>query len=150
MIDKNTGEVVVESVPIRLGPSFTRSAFQSSPLSNTSHQLIKNEPFCSFLVAPREISGLVFFISLWFFGEQLEFISLATDDGSNRSWSNWSKEAEIKRKSIHDRWLASLLGPAPYLYNWGEIMSVYDPKAGDSSIIIRYSWKGKPWTGKSV
>ena len=51
----------------------------------------------------------------------------------------------MKRKG-HDEWLINNLGQPnerravllKYIYNWGNIVSYYDPKAGDSGILITY------------
>src|SRR5262249_40824522 len=146
MIDKNTGELFIDSAAIGIGPRFTRKDFVSSILSNDSRVLVKNEPYCSFSVGSHEISGLRFIVSLSFYGDILESIELTHDDeelGSSRS--DWSEEKELKRKRIHDKWLTSLQGCTSHRHSWGEIWSCYDPRSGGSSITIRYSWQGKPW-----
>jgi len=146
MIDKNTGELFIDSAAVGIGPRFTRKDFVSSILSNESRVLVKNEPYCSFSVGSYEISGLRFIVSLSFYGDILESIELTYDDdepGSSRS--DWSEVKEFDRKRIHDQWLTSLHGRSSHRHRWGEIRSGYDPRSDSSSIIIRYSWQGKPW-----
>ena len=146
MIDKNTGELFIDSAAVGIGPRFTRKDFVSSILSNGSRALVNNEPYCSFSVGSHEIYGLRFIVSLWFYGDILESIELTYDDeepGSSRS--DWSEVKEFDRKRIHDQWLTSLQGGASHRYSWGEIRSSYDPRSDSSSITIRYSWQGKPW-----
>ena len=141
MIDRKTGEIVIEDSPMRPGPQLTRSEFQSSLPANAYRVLIENEPFCSFSLGDHEIYGLLFTVSLWFYGEKLESIDLAhsTDE------LGWYEKDDLKRKRVHDKWLKSMLGSAPYVYGWGSISSDHDIRSGGSSIVIRYSWQGKPW-----
>jgi len=146
VIDKNTGELFIDSAAVGIGPRFTRKDFVSSILSNDSRALVKNEPYCSFSVGSHEISGLRFTVSISFYGDILESIELTHDDeepGSSRS--DWSEEKELKRKRIHDQWLTSLQLRTSHRHSWGEILSGYDPRSGGNSITIRYSWQGKPW-----
>jgi len=146
MIDKYTGELFIDSASVGIGPRFTRKDFVSSIVSNESRVLVKNEPYCSFSVGSHEISGLRFIVSLSFYGDILESIELTHDDEEPiSSSSDWSEEKELKRKRIHDQWLTSLQGRTSHRYSWGEIWSSYDPRSDSSSIIIRYSWQGKPW-----
>jgi hypothetical protein len=146
MIDKNTGELFIDSAAVGIGPRFTRKESVSSILSNDSRTLVNNEPYSAFSVGSHEISGLRFIVSLSFYGDILESIVLTHDDeepGSSRS--DWSEEKELKRKRIHDQWLISLQLHTSYRHSWGEIWSGYDPRSDSRSRTIRYSWQGKPW-----
>jgi len=146
MIDRKTGELTIESIPLRLGPDFTRTELQSCLLANSSSVLIRNESFCSFSIGLYEITGLHFIISLWFYDEKLDCIDLVHSDKKfGSSWADWSESRELDRKHVHDEWLISLLGSPPYTYDWGTISSDFDKKSGGSSIVIRYSWQGKPF-----
>ena len=145
MIDKKSGELVIESIPLRVGPRLARSEFLTVPIGKSSKIVVKNDPFCSYILGRHEISGLVFIVIIYFYDELLESVSLTSvDDKSGESWADWSEEEELKKKEIHDDWLKNLLGRASSHYKWGEVWSGYDSKAGFSSIEIRYSWQGKP------
>ena len=145
MIDKKSGELVIESIPLRVGPRLARSEFLTVPIGKSSKIVVKNDPFCSYNLGRHEISGLVFIVIIYFSDELLESVSLTSvDDKSGESWADWSEEEELKKKEIHDDWLKNLLGRASSHYKWGEVWSGYDSKAGFSSIEIRYSWQGKP------
>ena len=145
MIDKKSGELVIESIPLRVGPRLARSEFLTVPIGKSSKIVVKNDPFCSYNLGRHEISGLVFIVIIYFYDELLESVSLTSvDDKSGESWADWSEEEELKKKEIHDDWLKNLLGRASSHYKWGEVWSGYDSKAGFSSIEIRYSWQGKP------
>lgn len=139
MIDTSTGEILIESVPLRIGSEFTRQNFLSSPLGEHSSVIVKNEPRCSFRIEAVKISGLWFNAALWFCRERLEAVHLsyrARDLGA--SWSEWSEEKELKRKRIHDSWLVTIAANPAHSYKWGEISSDFDRKSGGSSIVIRY------------
>lgn len=139
MIDTATGEIAIESVPIRIGARFSRREFLASRLAEDSSVVVRNEPYCSFRAGSYEISGLRLALDLRFRGERLEAVSLvypAEEFGS--SWSDWSEDKELKRKQIHDAWLVSATGSTARSYEWGEIRSDFDAKSGGSAIVIRY------------
>jgi hypothetical protein len=145
MIDKKSGELVIESVPLRIGPHLSRTEFLSLPVGKSASIVVKNEPFCSYSIGTHEISGLLFTVTVYFYGELLESVNLSSVENESTSWSDWSEQKELEKKEVHDRCLKNLLGKASSHYNWGEVWSGYDSKAGFSSIEIRYSWQGKPW-----
>jgi hypothetical protein len=145
MIDKTSGELVIESISLRIGPRLSRTEFLSIPIGKSASIVVKNEPYCSYNIGRHEISGLVFIVIIYFYDELLESVNLTSvNDKSSESWSDWSEQKELERKEIHDRWLKNILGNASSNYKWGEVWSDYDSKAGFSSIEIRYSWQGKP------
>ena len=146
MIDKTNGELVIESIPLRIGPRLSRSEFLSLPVGKAAKIVVKNEPFCSYNIGRHKISGLIFIVIIYFYNESLESVSLTSvDEKSGQSWADWSEEKELEKKEIHDRWLNQMLGKSSSHYKWGEVWSGYDPKAGFSSIEIRYSMQGKPF-----
>jgi hypothetical protein len=150
MIDTMTGNLLIDSLPLSLGPSFTRRQFLSSPLAQGARVLLANEPYCTYVTPAYTISGLSFIISLSFFGELLEDIGLEhTAPELGASWSDWSEEKEQRRKQIHDQWLTKQIGAERRVFDWGAVSSFYDAKTGGSDIIIRYRYQGKPWHGKA-
>ena len=146
MLDGTTGDLEIESLSIRIGSQFTRQQFLASTLAEHARILVQNEPYCTFSVGSYELAGLSLSVSVGFYGEQLETIGLFHDAKAlGSSWADWSEEKERQRKQIHDQWLLALTGYASHFYAWGESWSDFDPKSGGSSIVIRYSWQGKPW-----
>jgi hypothetical protein len=146
MLDIATGDLEIEALSIRIGSQFTRQQFLASALAEHARILVQNEPYCTFSVGSYQLAGLSLSISLGFYGEQLETIGLFHDAKAlGSSWADWSEEKERQRKQIHDHWLRELTGHASHVYTWGEIWSGFDPKSGSSSIVIQYSWQGKPW-----
>jgi|SRR5688572_601477 len=143
MIDKKSGELMIESIPLGIGPHLSRTEFLSLPVGKSASIVVKNEPFCSYNIGRHEISGLVFSITVYFYDELLESVNMSSVDNESASWSDWSEQKELEKKEVHDRWLKNLLGKASSQHKWGEVWSGYDSKAGFSSIEIRYSWQGK-------
>jgi hypothetical protein len=143
MIDKKSGELIVESIPLRIGPHLSRTEFLSLPVGKSASIVVKNEPFCSYSIGTHEISGLVFSVAVYFYDELLESVNISSVDNESASWSDWSEQKELEKKEVHDRWLKKLLRKASSHYKWGEVWSGYDSKGGFSSIEIRYSWQGK-------
>lgn len=138
-LDAETGILTIETLSMQVGPDFTRQQFLASPLHRKAQRLIFNEPHCSFLTPPHSIGGLRFILSLGFFNERLETLSLAHDTPElGTSWDDWTREKEERRKQIHDRWLETQLGTSQRRFAWGEIWSEYDDRSGGSSICIRY------------
>lgn len=132
MIDKLTGSLVLENGNIDLNPSTSIESFMTTPLYKggdikTGYSLKNPEP----------INGKTFLITLYFVNEKIKEIHLSEVSGG-LSWSDWTEDIEIKKKSSHDEWLVAILGKAPYQYSWGQIESVYDKKGCVSSIIVRY------------
>jgi hypothetical protein len=145
MIDKKSGELLIDAIPLRIGPRLSRTEFLSLPVGKSASIIVRNEPFCSYNIGTHEISGLIFTVTVYFYGELLESVSISFVENESTSLSDWSEQKELEKKEIHDTWLKSLPGKASSHYKWGEVWSGYDPKAGFSSIEIRYSWQGKPW-----
>ena len=144
MLDKSTGELYIESIPVKLGPQFTRRDLSATPVAVRPQ--VVNEPYHSYSLGEQRIAGQPFFVVFYFYGQQLEFVDLAhaaTEFGT--SWDDWSEEGELRRKQWHDDWLREQTGHAAHVYGWGEVSSDYDPRSGGSSITIRYSWQGQAW-----
>lgn len=144
MLDKNTGELYIESIPVKLGLSFTRDAFSSTPGVAQSQDV--NGSYHSYSLGEQRVAGQPFFVALYFYGQQLESVDLAhSTEEFGASWDDWSEEREVRRKRLHDDWLRGQTGHASQVYEWGEVSSDYDPRSGRSSIVIRYSRQGQAW-----
>ncbi|WKB35762.1 hypothetical protein QS257_20720 [Terrilactibacillus sp. S3-3] len=96
---------------------------------------------------PQTIDGLLFWIRIVFKKNLILSIELKNADPFlKNSYDNWSDDkVELKRKS-HDEWLIKQLGQPhekelsciKYNFLWGEVLSYYDPRSGDTGIVINY------------
>lgn len=96
---------------------------------------------------PQIIDGLALWIRMVFKKKYISSIELKNADPKlKNSYENWSDDnVELKRKS-YDEWLINQLGqPADrkpagieYNYTWGNVLSYYDPRGGDTGIKLHY------------
>jgi hypothetical protein len=134
-IDRTTGQVELESVT--LGPFTDRRSFLDTAPGIASRNSVNNRQWSTYTFSTNESEG-DFVINVVFCEDSLSEIRLSKGD-STSSWSDWSQNRELNRKKIHDRLLMQVLGEGPYRYSWGEVMSIFDEKAGASEVIIRYN-----------
>ena len=142
MIERTTGQIRFPSDGIRVGPSLRREHFLASPLAVQSVEVVANEPYCSFALPRVQFDGHSFAWSLWFRGPILQRVSIECADAEfGSSWADWSLERELARKRFHDSLLQSALGEdwSSQRFVWGAVDSLYDPKAGFSSIGVTYA-----------
>jgi hypothetical protein len=139
MLDRNTGILRFDQPPLEIAPSLSRSEFLDSSASDGARISVKNEPWCSWVLAGRWHAGASFAVLLQFCGEQLSAVHLENADPIyGTSWDNWSEEKQLQRKAAHDHWLLACIG-SRRVFPWGKVWSGFDPKGGFSSIVIAYS-----------
>ncbi|PGT77468.1 hypothetical protein [Bacillus sp. AFS040349] len=98
-------------------------------------------------INPQLIDGLSFWIRIVFKKKCISSIELKNADPKlKNSYDNWEDDKlELKRKS-HDEWLINQLGQPTerkrailkYDFTWGEVLSYYEPRGGDTGIAINY------------
>jgi hypothetical protein len=140
VLDPASGELVLPSAGVRLGPTWTRTRFLASELGARAMPLVTNEPWASYRLAltPGEVGPFPASVALFFHGESLRWISIMDlSPAFGTSWSDLSEEKELLRKSAHDHWLAAS-GAPPGQHPWARVWSEYEPRSGYSSIAIRY------------
>ncbi|EIA6961591.1 hypothetical protein K7Q37_002921 [Listeria monocytogenes] len=81
----------------------------------------------------QKIDTYHYFVNLFFKEKQLYSVSLINCD------QNISESNEIDRKTIHDKILNENGIQNNVSYNWGKIISEYDPRSNISSIDIFYN-----------
>lgn len=96
---------------------------------------------------PQIIDGLALWVRIVFKKKYISSIELKNADPKLKNpYENWSDDkVELKRIS-HDEWLINQLGhpeerkPAgiEYNYTWGNVISYYDAKGGDTGIRLNY------------
>ncbi|HEV2801753.1 MAG TPA: hypothetical protein VGW12_14860 [Pyrinomonadaceae bacterium] len=140
MIDKATGDLVLDA-SVRIGRWLTRREFLSSPLCRQAGSLIHNEGWHSYGLEAAGINQQRLFITLQFFGSTLKWIDFVVDAGGDVD--------ESEQKRLHDALLVEWLGAAPpYVYEWGEVSSSYDPRSDTSSIFVGYKDDGRSLLGR--
>jgi hypothetical protein len=117
-----------------IAPGVDRNAFLSSSLGIRAEVFVENEPYVTYRIRPEH--GVVATVS--FVGERLTQVGWIFEM-SDEMEREWAEENELKRKELHDRWLAKKLGRPPYCYAWGNLTSEYDPKGCISDIIVSYA-----------
>ena len=140
-IDPDTGTLNFPEIGISITPTLTHEEFVNTPVFSRFTPAVHNLPYRSYFLPRLQLNDSSLDPTIYFTGEIIDSVHLA--HGGERfglSWSDWSEEKELARKSFHEKWLKELNAPAGK-YPWGEIFSVYDAKAGAASIIIRYEKK---------
>ena len=137
MLNKIDGRVKIHNVNI--GPMFTKADFISSKLKD--EVLSKDgDVHTSYYLKPQYIGEDQFIVRIYFNpdGKLSELLLSITSDGKTPSWENWSKEQQLLTKKKNDIWLYKTIGPPPYEFDWGRIISVFDSLSGSSHIRVLY------------
>lgn len=139
VIHKQSGAIVVAGNTI-IG-SLDETVFAESSLGQKATRMHSTGGWVIYSKIQSEGVGLV----LRFLDGKLAEVNLAFANPDS-DWNSWSEAKEESAKSVHDNWLASQLGEPPYIFNWGNVESLQDQRAGCSLILIRY----KKAPGKAV
>ncbi len=137
MIDAETGHIHLTDPPAVITRRLTLTQLKNASWAQSAEEWLKVTSHSHWKL--RAACAVVdFIVILHFKGEQLTGVSLThARERESRSWANWSKEAELARKEIHDEWLARVLG-RKRKFHWGSVESVFDPRSGASEIIVSY------------
>jgi hypothetical protein len=137
-MDPATGSFLFCGGAIEVGPCLTRSQFLESAVARGATISVRNEPWCSWVLAARPDGAQQFSTRLQFLGETLTDVDLCDTSGSDRTWGDWSREEERRREERHALWLREVLdGRTTFV--WGRVWSGYDEKGGSAVIVIRYA-----------
>ena len=135
MIDKNTGELVLDT-GLRIPPFCAKAAILASPLGQGAVEKSKGPGWTDVKVPPQKIDGRDFILIFHFHDDLLAGLHLMDDDP--RYGTSFETADEPGRKAAHDAWLAETLGRPPYKYPWGEVGSTYDPRSESSEVYVLY------------
>lgn len=154
MISKRNGSIILQEKNIVISPSLKKEEFLASPLfaSLREDSYQHKNLHSNYRLSPQTINKENLNIRLYFDPEEkLVMIEMGIlVDGVMPSWSDWTLEKELEKKTLHDKWLIDTLGEVPhrrnpdtkavtFAYHWGSICSGYDPRSASSSIVIRYN-----------
>lgn len=148
-----------------IGPETTLASFETTKLrALTSVQVGVDKATCK--LAERRLFGASFNVTLTFVGERLRRVDMfpnRPDDA--KGWDGWTHESEMTRKTWAEEWAARIFGkplgikpivlpdlpepiypakptpehPRHALFDWGEVASYYDSKAGFAGLWIHYN-----------
>lgn len=135
LIDRVTGKLKIVSRDWEFGPGLTLENFQASKSSKSAKRISKISPHYQLLTVLA--NGWHFGLILMFNNNSIKEVLLSFSE-KGLDWSDWSKVGELRRKVSHDAFLREQLGPPPYDFSWGRIMSVIDPHDSTACITIRY------------
>jgi hypothetical protein len=141
MIDAAKGAVVLSRGTVSGG--LTRAAFLESPLAKGARLILENGEHRTWQLAqPLKASERVVEAQLHFLCERLQRLSVAVvDERFGSSWDDWSEAREHARQKEHTAWLRTMLGGGGprWTLPWGDVESLYDQRAGGSSISITWA-----------
>ncbi len=141
MLNKSSGVFVVNT-KLMVGPNLTRTIFkQQEDLKQWN--ILADLPEMGYYWRKLASDGKLRKINLMlnFTAEKLNNVSLwyrlphERDDARQEEWTQRDEQA---RKALHDQLLLEELGPPPYQYSWGEVISTYDITGTGSEIKISY------------
>ena len=141
MIDPSTGTINFPDKEIIVSGQLTREQFLSSTLGSQSEVLVRNESYCSFKLPKVNFEGHSYVWSLQFKDSILQSVSITCCDSKfGTSWSDWSEDKQKACKQFHDHLLVSIFGESfsSSRFSWGSVESIYDARAGESSVNVIY------------
>lgn len=71
---------------------------------------------------------------------------MALGDEFGGGWDDWSELKEQARRVFQDEWLTQVLG-RERSFAWGTVGSVFDARAGCSSILVDYAVRDSLFNG---
>lgn len=125
---------------LTISPQLTRAQFLASKLGGSPRQVINNCPHTAFKFTAQMSVGVPCVFTLYFLDDSLrEIMAYPLWTQPLSEWLDSQEALEQENKIKNDALLTELLGPPPYKYAWGEVLSVYDNKGGASCILVRFS-----------
>ena len=141
MLDPTTGEVILATTGVRLGPGISRTAFLATAVGQHASPGTINPPWANYgsLVAPGEVGPFPADLGVQFKEEALLWVSIMNiSPGFGTGWDDWSREKEDARRRAHNAWLRAS-GLRSGRYPFGEVWSDYSDKDALSKIVIQYA-----------
>ncbi len=141
MLNPTTGEVILATTKLCLGPHLTRTEFLVSAVGQHASPGTINPPWANYgsAFAVDEVGPFPADLTVQFKDEALLWLTimnLSPEFGT--SWEDWSREKEDARRRAHDAWLRASDLP-PGRYRFAEVWSDYSDKDALSKIVIRYA-----------
>ncbi|WP_261845090.1 hypothetical protein [Aliamphritea ceti] len=101
--------------------------------------VVINDIYKSYKTNPILFYGELVAFTLYFENDLIVKVSMYIKKDSGSVWLLDTKQNEMDNVQYQDKWLFGILkAKSPYIYQWGRIESIYDQRAGYSSVVIRY------------
>jgi predicted NACHT family NTPase len=139
MIDKNTGQIKLTD-SLELKPNSNFDFLESQKLGEVQETQDMGNGYKWLHIKNIQIDNKYFIISLCFKEDELTELSMVLDDklfDLSSDWSSWNEQKEKEDLKKYQGWLNKELGEETK-FHWGDVWASYDPRAGSSSIGIRY------------
>lgn len=132
--------IIILSKGAKLMPGMLEVDFLKSPLGLEADSLGENDNYSRYRVSTSMKDNLIAHLLVVFHRGLLKMILLRPKwPGTGSSWAEWSEEEELRIQELNSKLLEQYLEePPPYNYQWGSVVSAYDPRGGFSSIVITY------------
>ncbi|WDD92273.1 hypothetical protein Bsp3421_002270 [Burkholderia sp. FERM BP-3421] len=135
-IDISTGNLTICGTKI---PANLKLAdFFSRPEYRASKKISENLPFATYKFDSK-CENMNYISSLYFKGEVLIWVTIYISDArGNSGWGGWS-DVDEKQKLQHLIGMLAAQGISNgQQFSWGIVEATYDPRAGASSVTVRY------------
>lgn len=112
--------------------------FLANPAYQGSSKIIENPPYATYKL-DANCAGKRYVCSLYFKAGFLEWTTIYISDcQDSTSWNDWSETAEQQKLQSLVGVLAAQGIANGQRFAWGSVEAIYDPRAGTSSITVRY------------
>lgn len=105
---------------------------------------------------PMKVKGYQVYLNLCFSGDQLHSLHMNTwESGDAKDWNEWTEKKEMQVYERNNTFLTLILGMSPtqkkktpypscsFLFPWGNVWSVYDPRSASSLMGISFNGEEK-------
>lgn len=129
---------------LTLSPQLTRTQFLASASGHTAQHVVNNSAYQAYSFTAQITDAVPCVFTLYFHEDTLrDAMVYPLWTAPAGEWLDSQFALEQENRFRNDALLVTLLGTPPYSYSWGEVLSIYDNRAGCSGILIRYAQSGR-------
>lgn len=110
-------------------PSTTENGFISSNDGASAKLVVKNDGYTSYKIIHAPFFGQNVTVTLFFYDDKIAQAQLYFDLGVSNA---------VDEAAYIKQWITQKLGEPPYVYDWGQISVLSDPKSDFSALAIQY------------
>jgi hypothetical protein len=119
----------------------TLTAFRASPAYQGRSKILESPTFVTYKLDVT-CAGKSYLLTLYFKSDALAWVTIyISDPRGSSSWDDWSEAAEQQKLQSLVSMLAAQGIASGQKFAWGTVEATYDPRAGASSITVRYSFQ---------